>query len=267
MSDSQFTVRKTYIDCVANDGRAIIGYVAELTWLGVAIPYTSLLYLDAPGNITNKARFFSPVQPVIQPDVFRWNDPKLGVSGVWQSTSSPIEETLFDSSEGALRWNCRIPRSTALVRLDGEPDMKGLGYIEDLTLTVFPWKLPVETLFWGRYISEKHYLVWIEFRGQTTKSWISLDHTPLKNVVIGEHEVDLQKGLVLRFTNTKVLEQGGKIYEVVEGLSKHVPGFKQILPHSFLHAQEWKWRSEGILNDGEKIVDRGWAIHEKVIFR
>jgi hypothetical protein len=266
LADSPFTIRKTYIDCIDNDGRAIIGYVAQLTWLGITVPYTSLLYLDANGNVSHKTRFFNPIQLDTQPGIFQWSDAKLGVSGTWQSTSSPIEETLFSSSEGALRWNCRMPRSSALIHLEGEPDLQGLGYVEDLTLTAYPWKLPVETLFWGRYLSDKHCLVWIEFRGETTRKWITLDGARLQDVAIQESEIDFQNGSVLRFSGTQVLEQGGKIFEVVEELGKYVTGLKQIMPHSFLHAREWKWRSEGILYDGDTIIDRGWTIHEKVIF-
>jgi hypothetical protein len=267
MGETSFIVEKTYIDCVGNDGRAIIGYVARMTWHGLSVPYTSLLYLDAAGTVTHKSRFSGPNQPEVVPGRFHWEDPQLGLSGLWRSTSSPINETLFESADGALHWNCRMPRAEALIHLNGEPDLSGLGYVEDLTLTVYPWKLPVETLFWGRFISAQHYLVWIEFGGETPRQWASLDGKPIQRAVISGERIGLDKGMALQFSNTTVLEQGGKIGEVVDGLSNYVPGFRQFLPHTFLHAQEFKWRSEGILLENGEAVDRGWAIHEKVIFR
>ena len=267
MPDPKFIVRKKYLDCVADDGSTIIGYVAHLTWLGITVPYTSLLYVDPHGGVRRKERFFKPVEPETQPGSLEWKDPKLGISGTWKSTSSAIEETLFDSRWGKLQWNSHFPRASAVVHLADEPDLKGFGYVEDLTLTAFPWKIPLETLLWGRYLSERHYLIWIEFRARSTKNWTYFDDTPLQKVAIEEKTIDLQNGLVLRFSETRVLEQGRRILEIVERLNEHLPGLGKIMPHSFLNAQEWKWRSQGVLCKKQEIIDHGWIIHEKVMFK
>ena len=42
----------------------------------------------------------------------------------------------------------------------------GLGYAERLVLTIPPWKLPIETLRWGRFLSPSDWIVWIDWQGE-----------------------------------------------------------------------------------------------------
>ena len=64
-----------------------------------------------------------------------------------------------------VRWRCLQPRSRATVNLASGKVVKGLGFLERLDMTLAPWKLPIQELRWGRFLSDRESLVWIDWRG------------------------------------------------------------------------------------------------------
>jgi hypothetical protein len=67
---------------------------------------------------------------------------------------------LVNGPDGLINWTCHMPRAQATVQFHGEK-IAGLGYVESLTLSIPPSKLPFRTLRWGRHLSDRHWLVWI----------------------------------------------------------------------------------------------------------
>ncbi len=138
--------------------------------------------------------------------------------------------------------------------------MTGLGYVECLTLSVLPWKLPLEALHWGRFLSEQDALVWIDWRGP--HQWRTMIHNGEEREAqsLTEKEIistnsgtrlDLDRGMVLRT---------GRLGETVfAGISR----LARLLPHNMLAVNECKWRSRGALQSGDRATS-GWAIHEVV---
>jgi len=62
------------------------------------------------------------------------------------------------------------------------------------------------------------------------------------------------------------LESEKKIFSVVKGLLKYIPGFNKVIPLDFLMAQETKWLSKGEIISDSKTIEKGMAIHEFVNF-
>lgn len=264
---SSFVIDKTYFDCVDDDGRAMIGYVAGLSWGGISVPYTSFLYAEKNGATRGKTRFSKPAEPLTGPDEYRWTDTRLGIAGVWRRADPPIQRTLFDSVRGSLHWDCCLPRATATVHVGASPELRGFGYVENLRLTAYPWEIPLETLLWGRYVSSEHSLVWVAFCGEDARQWMFYDGETVSTGDLHDSGIHLPNGIDLEFAETTVLEERGRISAAVEGLRKFVPGFTAIVPDGFRLSSDTKWKSRGILTKGNTVLDRGWVIHERVRFR
>ncbi len=230
-----FHLSKWYLDCVTADGQVFLAYWARLRWRALTLNYSSVL--DGPCSIKPCP------EPACAGDRVEWHAPELGVDGVWHALDPAASRTLYDSN-GAVDWHCVLPRGRAEIRY-GNQCLHGLGYVEQLTMTVPPWRLPIDELHWGRLLTESGSLVWIDWRGPSPLQVV------LRNGVLADSalvaEVHLDRSLVLR---DGVL--GGTALSVV-------PRIDRLFPFRILQVQETKWRSHGVL-DGVS----GWAIHEVV---
>jgi hypothetical protein len=95
--------------------------------------------------------------------VFHWRT--AHVDATWRPSETPrLSETLLDTEQGRIEWTCLLPRARATVR-SPRLSVEGWGYVERLELTLPPWGLPLETLHWGRCLSDHHSLVWIRWDG------------------------------------------------------------------------------------------------------
>ncbi len=226
-----FRLSKWYMDCVSDEGEVFLAYWAELRWRAVRLNYASVL-----GGCSSLRE--TPA-PVWSDGVLRWNAPPLGVTGTWRALDPPVRESLL---EGACNWNCVAPRARAEVRLGGRA-IRGLGYAEHLTMTVSPWRLPIDELRWGRFLSETEGVVWIEWSGEKSASlrW----HNGVRSA--GALEVE--------FRDREVLREG----KLVETALRVIPNVHKLFPARILGLRESKWRSRAALGPAE-----GWAIHEVV---
>lgn len=124
-------MRKWYLDCVTAEGESVVLYQAQLRWGALAIRYASAL----GGGTTLRAT----AEPSVDGDTVAWSAPRLGVEGTWRALAPARRETLFPGVE----WRCVQPRARVSLLFDGRR-LSGLGYVEMLTLTVPPWRLPIE---------------------------------------------------------------------------------------------------------------------------
>jgi hypothetical protein len=184
----------------------------------------------------------------------------LGFEGTWRRLRGPVERTVFEGPHGSAIWRCHQPMAQVDLKLHGKTRMTGLGYVECLTLSVLPWKLPLEELHWGRFLSEQDALVWIDWRGP--HQWRTVLHNgeerEVQSLTEGEiiftnagTRLGLDRGIVLR---------SGQLGETVfAGISR----LARLRPHNMLAVNECKWRSRGVLQTGNSATS-GWAIHEVV---
>jgi hypothetical protein len=260
-------LNKWFLDFVGNDGKAMIFYAAELSWLGWKVPYTSWLRYDPISGVDIKSRFRKIQIPVKNDNLITWSDPKFGVEGTWESSASPIETKVFDSEAGSLNWNCFQPSSKVSLRISDQI-LEGTGYAEQLILTAFPWKIPMDELRWGRFVSPNDYMVWIELRQEAKQQWLWLNGQRIESCEIEDDHISIpDKSILLELDKGVVLESEKKIFNVVEKLIKYIPGFNKIIPLQFLMADESKWFSNGILRKEGKEPIKGHAIHELVNFK
>jgi len=256
---NSFLLTKWYLDCVAESGDAAILYVADLRWDALTVHYGSLLTVLG-GMIGFTSSLRGGAAPEVQDRKIEVSLPHLDVEGTWHALRSPIQRTVFESEHGSVEWRCLQPMSQAELLFRGTARLTGRGYAECLTLSILPWKLPMNELHWGRFLSEQDALVWIDWRGPHRQRVVFHNGGECQVKSVTESEIvfansdtrlELDRGLVLR--------QGRLGDTVFSGISR----LARLLPRSMLSVNECKWRSRGVMHSsgGES---SGYAIHEVV---
>jgi hypothetical protein len=254
-----FELSKWYADCVGGGGDAVVAYYAELRWQGLAIRYGSVME-HRKGTGTECAYSLRRSRgPAIQGGVANWKMPPLQFAGSWCALNGPIEATVFESRQGAVRWHCLQPRSRAVAQAGGAFQVSGLGYLEHLRLSVTPWQIPIDQLRWGRFLSETDAIVWIDWRGAHARRLVFHNGAEIASESITEKGVVLTTG-VLSFENSEVLREG-RLGETALGTVSNV---RKIFPARILGVREAKWISRAVLEKPDGAQTSGWAIHEVV---
>ncbi len=260
-----FSLRKWYLDCVTRQGDCFIFYVANLEWRGWKINYSSSL-IKPEGK---KAVYTSKIRGIRRPkrrdDQIRWADAQFGVNGRWNKAAPELSETLFKDDKGALVWNCLQSKSMVQLKFQDEL-LKGVGYAECLDLDTLPWNIPMDELRWGRFNSEAYSIVWIEYKKETTQQWVWVNGESSSGWHITDaYLLSPNNEFHLELNEPQILEAEQKIFNVLKGLFRFLPGFSGVIPKHFLTAKEQKWLSKGRLHVSGNLF-LGWAIHEFVNF-
>jgi hypothetical protein len=250
-----FLLVKWYMDCVAESGDAAILYCAELRWRGIQAAYSSVLSVRGASveSHTSMARYrLSSTGGEILVEL-----PRLGVSGRWEASAPPFEQTVYENASGSVLWNCLQPRAAVRLRI-GDRELTGLGYAECLTVTLPPWRLPLSRLRWGRFVSAGDSLAWIDWQGPYSTSFAVHNGVRCETLSVTDSEVAL-RGATLRMEESFPLRAGRLGSTILPG----APALRKMLPRSLADIEEHKWRSRGTLN-AQGHSSNGWAIHEVV---
>ena len=244
-----FSLRKWYLDCVAEDGEVLVAYHAELRWRRLSLRYASVLQLDGARSTLRDCP-----APLLAGERISWEAPALHISGTWDALAPAADVELIPG----VRWRCLQPRSRVELRVAGRT-LHGLGYAEELELTIPPWRLPIDELRWGRFAGESHGAVWIEWRGPHPLRLTLIDGVRAEAIRIAEDGVRAG-GAELRLTEPRVL-RSGRIGETALSI---IPDLQKLFPGRIVGLEETKWRARGTLEGPGAEVGQGWAIHEVV---
>jgi hypothetical protein len=262
----KFRLTKWFLDFVGDQGESMIFYAAKLNWYGWAIAYTSWLNYNRVSGVQLKSRFHHVQIPQIRNHAITWQDDRFGVSGTWEPLAEKIEARIFDSREGILDWTCFQPASKVQLTINGKT-LNGRGYVEQLHLTVPPWRIPMDELRWGRFGSDENNLVWIELREKECRKWLWLNGEKIENCSIEDDRISMPgHNLVLNLDRGVVLESEKKIFNLVHKMVRYMPGAGKFIPLNFLMADEYKWLSRGDVHRNDCLCANGMAIHERVTF-
>lgn len=164
---------KYYLDLVTESGEVFVwhwatlrvcgpvrlGHVSELAWrprstrLGSAPACESRWSSRVgPAPTTDDAAETAFGKSNLDSGSLAWTCPALDLAGCWTRLVSGPTLELLPESPGAIRWSCLHAASGVEVRRCGEV-LRGHGYVERLDLTIAPWRLPIETLRWGRLVT------------------------------------------------------------------------------------------------------------------
>ncbi len=257
--DSQpFLFRKWYMDSISDAGFATVFYSADLSWRKTRLAYTSYLTGSASEKAQTRTSIRKAQAPDLTEDNIRWQSKALSCSGEWlyraERQIAPIQ--LFENKRGKVLWHCRIPSASATTRI-GKQLHTGFGYVEYLEMTIPPWRLPLSELRWGRFVSSRHSLVWIDWQGSHPLSLIFLDGKQIPGVVSDVSVCWSDGKLTLQ---PETLLRGGPL---VKTALTRVPGIRRLLPKKALQSEEYKWFSQGSLQLGNSKIN-GWILYEIV---
>ncbi len=254
MAQPKFELAKWYADCLSGEGAVLIAYSSRLRHQPLAVRYESLL---SPRGTTHSLRRSAIA---CAEDCVQWTSAGLSLCGRWDRYDGEIRETVFQSEEGAVEWRCVMPKAAARMEVSGDDPVTGLGYVEHLRLTIPPWRLPIRRLRWGRFLSPRHTLVWIDWEGEfrTRLVYHNGRRTPAAEIenngiaLADRARLELDCGLVLR---------RGRLGSTV---LHAIPGLDRMAPAGIFLTDECKWRSRATLACPGEEADSAWCIHEEV---
>lgn len=258
---SDFALEKWYMDAIDEKGRAFIGYSARLRWKSISLSYNNYTYLDTNGSLPEvKSSFSVKSFPEYSDDKLRWTFKNATVES--NRIDPSFGQILLKDQNGEINWECSLPKALMKMQLGEKTVLSGLGYAEKIYISILPWKIPIEKLHWGRYLSQEDTIVWIRWEGPTEKNLvfhngkIATVHLIDQNIVqFGDYTLQLQNSLPIR---------KGTVMQTV--FSKF-PAIAKLFPSVIKQLQENKWVSDGILKKSDKIISQSKAIHEFVVWK
>jgi hypothetical protein len=257
-----FALTKWYVDCVAPDGRAVIGYWASLAWRGVALTWQSVT-LHEPGRPpVTRSCLSSGAPPQAAGGTITWNAPALGCVARIESRQRPIAERLLERETGVVEWRVEAPAAAVSFDLEGVAPVRGGGYAERIVISVPPWRLPIRELRWGRWIDAAgaRSVVWIDWRGESPRTWVFADGVIVPAAIVTDEGIEAD-GMSLALGDRRTLE-ARRFAE----LAATIPPLRALVPKSMLALRETKWCSAGTLHDATAAASAGYAIHELAVF-
>lgn len=254
-----FRLSKWYMDCVGPDGSAVVGYWARLQWGLLRLRYAATLVKHAE-SVSEAATLRPGGQPRRDSDGLAWRCGPLHVRGHWRALDPPVRQRLLASDHGNVDWLCQMPRARARVIFDDGALVEGLGYVELLEMTLRPWQLPFRELRWGRFLSARASVVWIEWRGSGALVIVCVngeqkDAGQLSDAAVTWRggRLELQTGSVLRDGTLGVTALAA------------IPLLNLVAPGAVREIHECKRVRRGRLF-GDNQVEDGWALDEVVRF-
>ena len=237
----------------------MIAYWARLDTLGLSITWASRLDITPDGARRMQSSLRPNSPPVATDGLIQFAHPALKLQGQWTPIDPPYAAVLHESEEGSVDWRCHCPRGHVAVQLNGRTVI-GLGYAEQLTMTIPPWRLPISELRWGRFLSPEIGLVWIRWDGATPLGLALHNGRPARRHSIDDDGITAD-GLTLSLEPRCTIREG----RIGPNMLYAIPGIDRVAPRSILNAHETKWLSRGCVQppDGNAAPSPGgWAIHE-----
>ncbi|HVO50827.1 MAG TPA: hypothetical protein VMV60_07530 [Thermoanaerobaculia bacterium] len=255
-----FELSKWYLDAVDEAGDVFIGYRADLRWRPLSVAYGAVLTGGKHGPRT-RATVRPGKEPGFLEGALAWEEPRLDVSASWRGAAQAISRTLIESPEGAVTWRCLMPSAESDVRI-GSSVVRGPGYVEHLSMTLPPWRLPLDTLRWGRFLSPERSVVWIDWEreGCPPRTWVFVDGIEVRGEV-SEEAVCFEGGELRLPARERLALRSGRLSYLLRNLPRSL---RTSLAGRALGIEETKWRTRGLLALEGAAPAEGWAIHEIV---
>jgi hypothetical protein len=236
-----FILKKWYLDAADDQGNVYIGYWVALRWRELRVHGYQQLWHTPPRGVKTQGGLSRRPPPCWQ------SDSRLGwqvgpAQHTWDSAAPGIGGKLISTAEGDIRWQCTQPKAWAHIQLP-RLSWTGWGYTECIDITIPIWRLPFQTLYWGRCHTASHYLVWMKWDGVAADNLLwhngqrSTDWTISDRLVEGpDFRLTIDEPIPLR--------QGLLIETVFRPLSK----LTALFPAATFLADEHKWYSLGRLD-------------------
>jgi hypothetical protein len=182
-----------------------------------------------------------------------WEAP--GLHATWTRQDEELRATVFCSEAGVVEWRCAVPKGSARMN-----EIGGLGYAEHLRMTVAPWNLPIRTLRWGRFLTPRTTLIWIDWVGPFATRIVFLNGRRVLAEALDDSALLLDNEVRISFDRAQVIRQGSlgsTVFAAVRGIGR-------IAPARMFRVEECKWKSRASMHSPGAPAEAGWCIHEVV---
>jgi hypothetical protein len=255
---THFGLKKWYLDVTDDRGNVYIGYWLLLKWKDYQIScFQHLRHTHQIGVKTQSGIAKQPVPFWKTKNQLIWNTSQI--RGSWLSLASGLKETLLHTQQGEICWHCTQPKAEANILLSGL-SVKGWGYTECIDITIPVWKLPFTALYWGRCHTKNHYLVWIQWEGETKKSLLWHNGMVQEGAIISDTLIE-GNDICLELPKDVILRQGNPLSTVLQPFSDIV----YFIPETALMLDESKWYGNSTLK-AKNSCEPATVIFEKVLW-
>jgi hypothetical protein len=245
-------LEKWYAD-VADGGSVLIHYSARLDVGPVALAYQG----ELQGGRERRGSFWLGRNIRMPTTIDCGGDPCLeapaaGGVATWRNAINRPRHLWSDGRRNVI-WDPVVLNGTVSGAVSGR------GYAERLVMTVAPWRLGIERLWWGRFCGDRHSLVWIVWEGARPLRVALLDGHDAELHTVGVEDVALAS-VRLRLSGHRVL-----VDQILgTGALAGMPLRRRIAPVKFLAGRERKWLADGALESAGAVMDRGTVVFETV---
>ncbi len=260
-AQQSFLLNKYYLDGVTEIGDYFIGYFAVLKFGQLSLCYGDTLHSSEFRGLRPGPSLNCGSSPVPSAEAVTWRHSELGVDGLWRPLSPPIKSQLLSTAEGQVGWSCLQPSSRVKLKTSDGSELQALGCCEYLSMTIPPWRLGMKELVWGRFVSEKNSVVWLKWSGEHQRRllfWNGVRAAPQSIA----HDQVVSNDFSVAISSDTTLRAGHLGSEI---LSK-VPIVKKLAPVALLNVHEHKRLARGTLEARGGQYDKGWIIHETVVW-
>jgi hypothetical protein len=254
-----FSLKKYYVDFVTCEGFYFIGYSARLSFGRLKINYSATLHHPSISGVNPGPVLSTRDAPVESDSVMTWHSSRLGFDGQWQRLAAAEKRVLHESTSGIVEWDCQQPVSRVQLASKSGATYQGLGYVESLNLTTPPWQLGLQVLLWGRFSSDNHSVVWIQWQGRCALTVLICDGKRLSNARISDNDIRCDE-FDLSLEPMETIREDS----IGETLISKIPSILKVAPIEFLRGKEQKYLSRGQLRFVGGSHHTGWVIHERV---
>ncbi len=257
----KFRLEKLYCDSVDDSGNCFIVYLAKLDCRFVSFCYSGLIHIDGKGFVTGSSSFKGIAIPGGK--ILKINVEEPEIEGTWKSTDSPLVRTLLrDEDNGDLIWNCHHPKAATEIRYDNML-YKGKGYAETLVLPMMPYRLPVDEIRWGRFLSDATTVIWICWKGARPLNILFLNGCEYSDAEFSVNGITFGEKLFrLSFSEVRIIRKG-----TFDDLFPGKPILKFIIGRRILKSMETKYIAKTTFSRNSIFTASGWSIYEEVIWR
>jgi len=261
MLKSFFCIEKTYLDGIDKEGNSFILYTAQLKIFNIKIPYSAIIFSNAQNQLQEQSKMQSSILKNKQNSLI-FENKTLEIRGEWKRITHPIRNVLYTVKNKELVWNCHHPKTHFEIQFKNQT-FKGLGYAETLQLPFLPWRLPISTLKWGRFLSENHEIIWIEWLGTQPQQWVYYNGKRVEKASITEEMLELPlQELTLHLENKQIIKQ-----EKLLGIASKYKFLRIFFKKSFLESLETKYKALSVLKQHNTILETGWSLFEVVTWK
>ena len=254
-----FKLEKTYFDCIDKEGNCFVIYWANLEFSFIRLIYSGLIFSNSQ-NVTFENSSLKKISKPIINDLLHFNNPTLKIKGDWERIDPPISILLYTDEQGRnLFWNCHHPRTLTKI-VYNQKTFQGLGYAETLLLPIKPWKLPIDELRWGRFLSEKISIIWIQWKGKHPINKLICNSSVHEDAFFGENSIVFDnRRCVLLFQEITIVRKG-KLSNVLAKM----PWLKIIFNIRILNTIENKYKAKSSFTKDSIEIENGWSLFEIV---